>query len=84
MGRKKDRAIENLRRNSKNVRFDEIDSILIGLGCKKRMKGSHATYTYPGLSPIIIPHRIPFILPVYVKQIIQLIDQIEEDDDSSE
>ncbi len=79
-GQKKERAIEKLRRNSKNVRFEEIDSILIGLGCEKRMKGSHAIYTYPGQHPITVPHRIPYILPIYVKMIIELIDQIDDDD----
>ena len=41
------------------------------------MKGSHATYTYAGMMPIVIPYRSPFILPVYVKIILQWIDAIE-------
>ncbi len=40
MGRKKARAIEKLRQNPRNVRFEEVDSILIALGCTKRMKGN--------------------------------------------
>jgi predicted RNA binding protein YcfA (HicA-like mRNA interferase family) len=75
---KREKAIKKLRRNRKNVRFEEIDSILLGLGCEKRQKGSHAIYTYPGLPPITVPYRKPHILPVYVKEIIFLIDQIEE------
>lgn len=78
---KKEKAIAKLRENPKNVRFEEADTILCELGCCKRMKGSHATYTYPGKRPITIPYRKPYILPVYINQIIQLIDQIEEDED---
>jgi predicted RNA binding protein YcfA (HicA-like mRNA interferase family) len=77
---KKDKAITKLRENSRNVRYEDIDSILCNLGCTKRMKGSHATYTYPGLRPITIPYRKPFILPVYVEQILELLDQITEDE----
>ena len=80
MGKKRERAIDKLRKNPRNVRFEEIDAILIHLGFNKRMKGSHATYTYPGLRPITIPFRKPFILPVYVEQVVQLIEQIEDDD----
>ena len=78
---KKEKAIAKLCENPKNVRFEEADKVLIALGCIMRMKGSHATYTYPGMKPITIPYCKPYILPVYVKQIIQLIDQIEEDED---
>ncbi|MGC1376474.1 MAG: hypothetical protein WA821_09630 [Anaerolineales bacterium] len=81
MGKKRENAIKKLRQNIKNVRFDDVDAILCGLGCAKRMKGSHATYTYPGQHPIVIPFRKPFILPVYVQQILQLIDSIEDDND---
>jgi predicted RNA binding protein YcfA (HicA-like mRNA interferase family) len=80
MGKKRERAIEKLRRNPRNICFDEIDAILLHLGFSKRMKGSHATYTLPGLRPITIPFRKPFILPIYVEQVIQLIDQIEDED----
>jgi hypothetical protein len=80
VGRKKDHAIKKLRQNPKNVRFEEADFILVNLGCTKRMKGSHATYVFPGQRPITIPYRKPFVLPVYVEQILQLLDQIEDDD----
>ena len=80
MGRKKDRAIEKLRQNPRNVRFEDADLILINLGCTKRMKGSHATYVFPGQRPITIPYRKPFILPSYVEQILLLIEQIDENE----
>ncbi len=72
------KALDRLRNNPKNVRFEEIDSLLLGLGFEKRQKGSHVTYTRHDLKDIItIPIHKPFILPVYVKTLIQIIDQIE-------
>jgi hypothetical protein len=76
---KKEKALAKLRENPKNVRFEEIDLILCNLNFKKRMKGSHATYTYPGISPIVIPFRTPYILPIYVQQVLEILDQIIDD-----
>ena len=79
---KREKAILRLRQNPNNVRFDELDAILLGLGLEKRQRGSHATYTLPG-SPIIltIPHRKPFILPIYVKHVLQILDELDLLDD---
>ena len=76
---KKEKALAKLRKNAKNVRFEDIDKILMGLGCKKRQKGSHVVYTYQGCPPLTIPIRKPTILPVYVKNVLQFIDQIIPD-----
>jgi predicted RNA binding protein YcfA (HicA-like mRNA interferase family) len=78
---KKEKAIAKLSKNPRSIRFEEADAVLCELGCLKRTKGSHATYSYPKMRPITIPYRKPFILPVYVKLILQLIDQIEDNDD---
>ena len=78
---KKGKAIAKIRENPKNVRFEDADSLLNDLGFRKRMKGSHATYTYPGLQPIVIPYRKPYILPVYVKRILDLLDEILDKDE---
>lgn len=75
---KQDKLIQKLRQNSKNVSFKEIDTLLCGLGFEKRQRGtSHATYTIPGKHTLTIPFRKPFILPVYVKQILQLLDELD-------
>ena len=39
---KKEKAIEKLRQSQKTIRFEDVDSILCGLGYDRRMKGSHA------------------------------------------
>ena len=76
---KHEKIIQKLCQNPKNVRFEEIDTLLCGLGFEKRQRGtSHVTYTIPGRHPLTIPFRKPFILPVYVKQILQLLDELDD------
>ena len=72
---KRDKAIERMRQNSKAVRFDDVDSLLLSRGFEKRQKGSHATYSMDK-NILTIPFLKPFILPVYVKNVLQLLDEI--------
>lgn len=74
---KRDKTIERMRQNPKNVRFEEIDSLLLSLGFEKRQKGSHATYILAN-HRITVPFHKPFILPVYVKNVLQLLDEMDE------
>lgn len=74
---KREKAIAKLRQNPKNVRFEEIESILIGIGFTKRQEGtSHAVFTC-GKHRLTVPHRKPFVLPVYIKQVLAEIDKID-------
>ncbi|NJN93515.1 MAG: hypothetical protein HC875_05175 [Anaerolineales bacterium] len=76
---KQDKLIQKLRQNPRNIRFEEIDTLLCGLGFEKRQRGtSHTTYTISGKPPLTIPFRKPFILPVYVKQILQFLDDLDD------
>lgn len=72
----KNKALEKFRQNPKNVRFDEIDHLLITLGFQKRHKGSHATYVLKTYR-ITIPFRKPYVLPIYVKNLLVLLDDLE-------
>ncbi len=83
---KKDKLLAKIRKNPKSVRFEDLDAILARLGFQKRQKGSHATYTRQGLPPLTIPHphRQPFVVPVYVKQFLAVIDELEDDDEEGE
>ncbi|MEW5871293.1 MAG: type II toxin-antitoxin system HicA family toxin [Chloroflexota bacterium] len=76
------KSLARLRQNPNSVRFEEIDKILLDLGYDKRQRGSHAIYTRQGSPPITIPFRKLFILPVYVKQVIRIIDQFNTAGDS--
>ena len=73
---KANKRIQKLRQNPKAVRFDEIDKLLLSLGFEKRQRGSHATYILKGHGRITVPFKKSFILPVYVKEILNLLDEI--------
>lgn len=73
---KREKAIEKLRQNSKKVRFEEIETILIGIGFTMRQNGtSHAVFTYDKYR-LTVPHRKPFVLSTYVKQVLAVIDEL--------
>jgi predicted RNA binding protein YcfA (HicA-like mRNA interferase family) len=77
---KRDKLLQRFRNNDKNVRFDEIDALLTSLGFEKRSSGSHHVYKLSTVQ-ITIPHKKPFILPVYVRNVLRLIDELLEDDE---
>ncbi|MCB9108271.1 MAG: type II toxin-antitoxin system HicA family toxin [Anaerolineales bacterium] len=74
---KREKLIGKLRRNPNNVRFKDIDKLLLSFGFEKRQRGSHATYVLQGQGRITIPFRMPFILPVYVKEVLKLLDELD-------
>jgi predicted RNA binding protein YcfA (HicA-like mRNA interferase family) len=74
---RKEKLLEKIRQNPKNVRFQDIDKLLLSLGFEKRQRGSHATYVLKGQGRITIPFRKPFILPVYVKEMLKLLDELD-------
>jgi len=76
---KRSKLIQRFRNNDRNVRFEEIDGLLISLGFEKKSSGSHFIYRLPGVQ-ITIPFRKPFILPVYVKNVLKIIDEQLSDD----
>jgi predicted RNA binding protein YcfA (HicA-like mRNA interferase family) len=74
---KQEKRLQRIRQNPKNVRFDDMDALLLSLGFEKRHRGSHATYVLRGQGRITIPFRKPFVLPVYVKEVLKLLDEME-------
>jgi predicted RNA binding protein YcfA (HicA-like mRNA interferase family) len=74
-----EKLLERFRQNPRNVRFEEMDKLLLALGFEKRQKGSHATYILKGQGRITIPFRKPFILPVYVKEVLNLLDEMTKE-----
>lgn len=74
-----EKLLERFRQNPRNVRFEEMDKLLVSLGFEKRQKGSHATYILKGQGRITIPFRKPFILPVYVKEVLRLLDEMTKE-----
>jgi predicted RNA binding protein YcfA (HicA-like mRNA interferase family) len=77
---KREKLLERFRKNDKNVRFEEMDRLLISLGFERRSAGSHFIYRKSKIQ-ITIPQRKPFILPVYVRNVLRVIDELLEDDE---
>ena len=74
---RQEKLLEKIRQNPKNVRFQDIDKLLLSFGFEKRQRGSHATYVLQGQGRITVPFRKPFILPVYVKEVLKLLDELD-------
>lgn len=75
---KRAKAIERWGQSPNTVRFDEVDALLLHLKFNKRQSGtSHATYSL-GARRITIPYRRPFIRSVYVKEVLALLDELED------
>ncbi len=72
---------ERLRRNPKNVRFEEIDNLLIGYGFTQRSK-KHYVFTY-GKYTITIRRDKHFIHRNAVIEVIEILDELfpHENDD---
>lgn len=81
---KREKAVAKIRQNPKNVRFEEIETILYRLGFVKRQGGtSHAIFTL-GPHVIVVPKRKPFVKAKYIELLLDEIDKIEELNDPEE
>ena len=78
---KREKLIEEMRNNPKDVSFDQLNTVLLYYGCTVRQPksgSSHFYYTHPAASePLSIPKARP-IKAVYVKHAIKMIEEIEE------
>jgi len=78
---KRKKAIERLRQNPKNVRFSEIESLLLGLGFTMRQKGTSHTYFTLGAHIVGVPVRKPFVKKVYVELMLEELDLLFAEDE---
>ncbi len=80
---KKEKRVKKLFQNSKTVPFKELDKILKSFGFEVRQPGggsSHFIYS-KGEIQISVPFRRPFVKEVYVKRVLELIG--EQDDEKN-
>jgi hypothetical protein len=75
---KREKRIERMRQNPRAVRFEELDTLLLSLGFAKRQASSHIGYYY-GTHFVTVVYRTPFVLPVYVKKALAVIDAVLEE-----
>ena len=77
---KRDKRLEAIRNNPKNVKFETIRRILLNHGFTETVpSGGSSHYTYhKGIYRITIVKDKP-INSIYIKQAIKIIDVLEED-----
>jgi predicted RNA binding protein YcfA (HicA-like mRNA interferase family) len=71
------KLLERIKNNPRNVRFEEIESLLSGLGFKIRSKGSHYTFKKDkNIIMIVKPHGSKkFTAMVDVKKILEYLKE---------
>ena len=70
----------------KQVRFEDLDRLLRAYGFEVRPPrggGSHYFYTR-GRYQISVPYRRPHVLVAYVRRVLKLIDQAEEESEDED
>ena len=77
----REKRLEAIRQNTKNVRFEELIGVLEDFGFNGRPgKGDHWVFRHPRLpNGLSIDHRRPVLLPVYVRAALKAIDAVLED-----
>lgn len=74
---KRNKLLENIRRNPKDVTFKELDQLLQSFGYELvRTKGSHSAYRRPGAPPITVARRQPHVHSDAVKEVLRAIDDL--------
>lgn len=77
---KADKDIICLRQNPNHVRYEELVTILTQLGFQRKQDStSHVRFTH-GNHILVIPKRKPFLKPVYVKQVLKILDMFLEEE----
>ena len=72
---KKDKLIEHIRNNPKNVRFEDLRKILESIGYTAiNNGGSHYVFTKENSIPLTIPYKRP-VKVIYVKHVIKILDE---------
>ena len=77
---KREKRLEKIRQNPKNVRFDDLDRVLQDQGFERtqpRGGSSHYVYVH-GEQVITVPYKRPFVKTVYVKEALKLLDENDE------
>ena len=81
---RKEKLLNRIRNNPKQVRFEDVDKIMRQCGFEERHDASHYVYSHPqvaGVVTIVRPHGkggTQFVAPFYIKRALEAIDEIEE------
>lgn len=79
---KLEKLLEKIKNNPKQVRFEELDKLLIRSGFERRQpRGGSSHYTYiKGTARITVPFSQPHIGETYVKLVIKILEGEKNDD----
>ena len=78
---KKDKQLQDMRNNPKNVRFDVLRNLLLSHDFKESApRGGSSHYTFSrGIYRVTVPKENP-VNQIYVKKIIKIIDELCKED----
>ena len=72
---KKEKLLNAIKNNPKNVRFEDLKKVLEDIGYKAINRGgSHYIFTKDNNISLIIPYKKPVKI-IYVKQVIKIIEE---------
>ncbi len=77
----KEKLLVRIKNNPRAVRFEDLDQLLRGYGFEcRRGKGDHCIYYRPGYYPITIDPRHSAVHPRAVKDVLNAIERIREEE----
>lgn len=78
---KRKKRLQKIRQNPKAVTFDDMRSVMEDLGFQlKHITGSHHIFEHPDVSDkFSLPFQRPHVNSVYVKRLLELIQQLVND-----
>lgn len=80
---KADKQLERMRRNPVQIRFDELRTVAERHAFVLRsVRGSHYQFRHDCLREILTVSARPPVKPMYVKEVIRLIEKLSEEEES--
>ena len=76
-----EKLLQRIRNNPKTVSFDELDKVLrwYGFECRQPKSGSSHYVYILGRHRVAVPYKRPHVKQVYVKEVLDILDQIDEE-----
>ena len=79
---KKEKALAKFRQNPGNVRFEDLETVLLSLGFNERQGGTaHVVFTYRSWILTVPNHPGTLLKVIYVKKALRAIDEMTELDE---
>ena len=76
-----EKELLKLRQNPKNIRFEDLEKILLRLGFSKRQKGTSHVVFRKETQILTVPIKRPFLNVVYIKMALEVIEKFIDFDE---